>query len=54
MPVVKDEKGNVVSRQSYTPEGESAMKFVCEEWTKEIPYNNRGFIKATFRQVFEP
>ena len=38
----------------YTPKGESAMKFVCEDWTKEIPYNNRGFIKATFRQVFEP
>ena len=40
---------------TYTPEGEStAMEFVCEEWDKSIPYNNRATITATFREVFEP
>tara|TARA_R100001086_G_C11662678_1_gene210664 strand:+ start:63 stop:410 length:348 start_codon:yes stop_codon:yes gene_type:complete len=39
----------------YTPAGEStAMKFVCESWTKTIDYNNRAAIQATFREVFEP
>ena len=39
----------------YLP-GETAsnFKFVCENWTKSIPYNNRATIQATFRQVFEP
>ena len=36
--------------------GETAsnFKFVCENWNKSIPYNNRATIQATFRQVFEP
>ena len=39
----------------YTPPGESSSsKFVCEEWSKSIPYLNRATIQATFRQVFEP
>ena len=38
----------------YTPEGESAKKFVCDSWSKSIPYNNRATIQATFREVFEP
>ena len=38
----------------YTPEGESEKKFVCERWSKSIPYNNRATITATFREVFEP
>ena len=29
-------------------------KFVCEGYTKSIPYNNRATIKAQFREVFEP
>ena len=32
----------------------SNFKFVCENWTKSIPYNNRATIQATFREVFEP
>ena len=32
----------------------SNFKFVCENWSKSIPYNNRATIQATFRQVFEP
>ena len=39
----------------YTPPGEgSASKFICEAWSKSIPYLNRATISATFREVFEP
>ena len=39
----------------WTPLGEStAYKWVCEQWSKSIPYLNRATITATFRQVFEP
>ena len=40
---------------TYTPPGEaSALKFVCERWSKSIPSPDRATISATFRQVFEP
>ena len=40
---------------TFTPPGESSSsEFVCEGWSKSIPYNNRATIQATFRQVFEP
>jgi len=40
---------------NFTPPGEgSSSKFICEQWTKSIPYLNRATIQATFRQVFEP
>ena len=39
----------------FTPPGEaSSSKFVCESWSKSIPYLNRATIQATFREVFEP
>lgn len=39
----------------YTPPGESASsKFVCQEWTKTIPFVDRAEINATFVQVFDP
>ena len=38
----------------YTPENDTARKFVCESWSKTIPYLNRATIQATFREVFEP
>ena len=39
---------------SFTPPGEStSSKFVCENWSKQIPYVNRATIQATFREVFE-
>ena len=39
----------------FTPPGEgTSYKFVCEAWSKSIPYLNRATIQATFRQVFEP
>ena len=31
-----------------------AGKYVCQTWTKTIPYNNRATINCTFREVFEP
>ena len=40
--------GNVTATVSGT------KKFVCEGYTKSIPYNNRATIKAQFREVFEP
>ena len=46
-----------LDRESFDFEapGESAsQKFVCEAWSKSIPYNNRATIQATFREVFEP
>jgi|TARA_R100000149_G_C5853553_1_gene121574 phage-related protein len=39
----------------FTPPGEaSSSKFVCESWTKSIPYLNRATIQTSFREVFEP
>ena len=39
----------------FTPPGEtSSAKFVCDSWSKSIPYLNRATITATFREVFEP
>lgn len=29
-------------------------KYVCDSWTKTIPYNNRAIINTSFREVFEP
>ena len=31
-----------------------AGQYVCDSWTKSIPYNNRAIINTTFREVFEP
>ena len=31
-----------------------AGKYVCQRWTKTIPYNNRATLNCTFREVFEP
>lgn len=36
------------------PDDSSTYKWVCEQWSKSIPYANRATIQATFRQVFEP
>ena len=40
--------GNVTATVS------GSYKFVCEGYTKTIPYNNRAIVKAQFREVFEP
>ena len=50
-----DSRANDQESFDYTPAGESSsMKFVCDRWSKTIPYNNRATINATFREVFEP
>ena len=50
-----DSRANDSDSFDFTAPGEaSAQKFVCEAWSKSIPYNNRATIQATFREVFEP
>ena len=31
-----------------------AGQYICDTWTKTIPYNERAIITTTFREVFEP
>ena len=50
-----DARANDSASFDFQPPGEpSASKFVCETWSKSIPYLNRATIQATFREVFEP
>mgnify|MGYP003144490200 FL=1 len=50
-----DNRANDSASFTFTPPGEaSSSQFVCETWSKSIPYNNRATIQATFREVFEP
>ena len=50
-----DARANDSDSFTFTPPGESSSsKFVCESWSKSIPYNNRATIQTTFREVFEP
>ena len=50
-----DARANDTTSFDFTPPGEaSSSKFVCEAWSKSIPYLNRAKIQATFREVFEP
>ena len=50
-----DARANDSDSFTFTPPGESSSsEFVCENWTKSIPFNNRAEIRATFREVFEP
>ena len=36
------------------PDETDTYKWVCEEWSKTLPYGNLATIQATFREVFEP
>lgn len=36
------------------PDDSGTYKWVCEEWSKSIPYAGRATIETTFREVFEP
>ena len=50
-----DARANDTASFDFQPPGEaSSSKFVCETWSKSIPYLNRATIQATFREVFEP
>ena len=48
-----DARGGTESFDFTAPGETSSQKFVCERWSKSIPYNNRAVIDATFREVFE-
>tara|TARA_B100000925_G_C22002616_1_gene472047 strand:- start:2515 stop:2856 length:342 start_codon:yes stop_codon:yes gene_type:complete len=40
---------------NWQPPGESTTyRWVCDQWSKSIPYLNRATIQATFREVYEP
>lgn len=50
-----DARADDAASFDWTPLDEAtSYKWVCEQWSKSIPYNNRATITATFRQVFEP
>ena len=50
-----DQRAEEGTSFDFQPPGEaSSSKFVCESWSKSIPYLNRATIQATFREVFEP
>ena len=50
-----DARANDTESFDFQPPGEaSSSKFVCETWSKSIPYLNRATIQVTFREVFEP
>jgi len=50
-----DDRANDSDSFDFQPPGEpSSSKFVCEAWSKTIPYLNRATIRVTFREVFEP
>ena len=36
----------------WTPPSDVAGLYVCDSWTKTIPYNGRATINTSFRQVF--
>ena len=36
------------------PDETTTYKWICQDWSKSIPYLNRATITATFQQVIEP
>tara|TARA_Y100001973_G_scaffold931_1_gene1190 strand:- start:971 stop:1537 length:567 start_codon:yes stop_codon:yes gene_type:complete len=58
--VTSDDAFTVTASASATNSGNVSVtlsgegKFVCDSWSKQIPYNNRAVITTTFREVFEP
>ena len=50
-----DARANDSASFDFEAPGQTAsQKFVCEAWSKSIPFNNRATIQTTFREVFEP
>ena len=49
-----DARGGAESFDWTPPDTATSYKWICEQWTKTIPYLNRATISATFTQVFEP
>ena len=49
-----NESNLITSAENLTFSLSGEGQFVCDSWTKTIPYNNRAIINCTFREVFEP
>ena len=49
-----DARGGTESFDFTPPAETGSSKFICNNWTKSIPYNNRATINATFEEVYEP
>ena len=50
-----DARANDSDSFTWTPPGESSSgSYVCDSWSKSIPYLDRATLTATFREVFEP
>ena len=58
--VTSDDAFTVTASSSATNSGNVSItlsgsgQFVCDSWSKQIPFNNRAVITTTFREVFEP
>ncbi len=58
--IINDNSFTVTAASSATNSGNvsitlsGAGQYVCDSWTKSIPYSNRATINCTFREVFEP
>ena len=49
-----DARGGQESFDWTPPEESSSSKFICQSWSKSIPYLNRATIQASFQEVAEP
>jgi len=49
-----DARGGQESFDWTPPEESSSSKFICQKWSKSIPYNDLATIQATFQEVAEP
>ena len=46
--------GSATTSGNCTVTKTGSSQFICKNWSKSIPYNNRATINATFEEVFEP
>tara|TARA_R100000005_G_scaffold31712_1_gene14305 strand:+ start:2865 stop:3248 length:384 start_codon:yes stop_codon:yes gene_type:complete len=37
-----------------SPDEDDPSKYICLEWSKDLPYSNLATISATFQEVYEP
>ena len=47
-------RGGAESFDWSPPDESDTYKWICQDWSKSIPYLNRATITATFQQVIEP
>ena len=58
--IINDDVFTVSAAASATNSGNVSITlsgtgtFVCDSWSKQIPFNNRAVINCSFREVFEP